>query len=156
MKKIDKGLYELRSVKMHQGREWEGFNANIYKDGNKIGSAYDSGDGGCVDIYFDARELEEEMLAFVKTNSTNDSETLEEFISSLVTESQDVKMVKRDRNKKAYFGKKSEQGEYGGMLRYFTEPYSKKLAEHVKKELGDDLAFIGNEVFGIYPDSYQA
>lgn len=49
----------LKSVKKTYGYEGEGFIANLCIDGKKAGTVADYGDGGCMDINLDGREVSE-------------------------------------------------------------------------------------------------
>lgn len=44
--------FELRACKTHEGREGLGLNADIYRDGRKVGHVLDDGNGGCFRYYW--------------------------------------------------------------------------------------------------------
>jgi len=44
--------YSLKNVKTFRGMEGQGFNATLYRDGQRIGTVDDAGQGGCLDFHF--------------------------------------------------------------------------------------------------------
>lgn len=52
---------QLKARKTWEGREGIGCSSNIYMDNKKIGTFYDAGDGGSVDIRIDKPEMEKEL-----------------------------------------------------------------------------------------------
>ena len=57
---------QLKSRKTWEAREGLGCTANIYMDNKKIGTFYDAGDGGCVDINIDTPEARNELARRAK------------------------------------------------------------------------------------------
>ena len=55
----------LKGCKEFQGREGDGVQGNIYMDGKKVGWYNDRADGGEVEIDYDSKEIETEILARV-------------------------------------------------------------------------------------------
>lgn len=56
--------FTLNGIKTFVGRDGYGLNANILKDGKKVGVVLDDARGGEVDIDFNDRIIEAEFLAF--------------------------------------------------------------------------------------------
>lgn len=52
---------QLKSIKVWNGMEDQGMEANLYMDNHKIGSVYYGGDGGPMNIYVDNKEDKEEF-----------------------------------------------------------------------------------------------
>lgn len=91
MAKIKK--VQLKAVKMFEGREGYGFNANIYFNNRFVGKASDYGNGGCVDINFSSNDIKLNILNLAKQYfeenpkymlSNNDYDYIEEFIEELL------------------------------------------------------------------------
>lgn len=157
MDRLAKGNYCVKAVKFHQGRDWLGVNANIYLDNKKIGSAYDAGDGGEMNIHLGKTEMSN-LSDFIKKEHPELLEGKEKvwssavipFVNLLVSNFEDRKMVNKDRNKRTYYDLKSED-EYAPQ-RFIKAPYSEKVVAYLKKTYGEDIEHIGNELFKIYPD----
>lgn len=60
----DFGGYEMKNMKSHNTWDGVAWTATIYKDGKKIGSAQQDGNGGMTMTYFESRELSQEFERF--------------------------------------------------------------------------------------------
>ena len=58
---------ELKNIRKTVGMEGEGFTANIYLDGKKIGQCADYGDGGEINIYYDDRTVAPLLESRIRT-----------------------------------------------------------------------------------------
>ena len=72
----------------------------------------------------------------------------EEAIERMVNYKINLARVKRNRNKLTYVSGAT------GILYAVTSPYSKKVAECIRKDFKKKQTVIGNEVFDIYPNNY--
>lgn len=59
--------YTVKGVKSFMGHEGNGYNCTLCKDGKKIASVIDQGDGGEPYFYFENKPVEDALHAYVKT-----------------------------------------------------------------------------------------
>ena len=52
---------QMKAIKQWEARDGIGTSANIYIDNKKVGTFYDAGDGGCVDINIDTAEARQKL-----------------------------------------------------------------------------------------------
>ncbi len=159
MEKIEnKGGYGVSGVKTQEGTDGYIFGGKITFNKKAIGTFLDNGDGGEMSVDFKTKELEAQMLEFLKDNHAEDMmkhEPFRIFLSALSDEDEMVRKVKRMKNKKTFFCLKSDRTEYGTALREMKSPYQKGVIDYLVNKYGEDVEHIGNELFGIYPDGYK-
>ena len=137
--------YSVNAVKHFQGREGDGFNANLLYKGKKVAFAIDSADGGQVDFHWENKDEEAEFdkIAEVQPLVKDDmfpegyQPDAEWIISDLVSLFDNTKRMKRAFSQKTLFVNE-------GDLRSINAKFTDACKMHIKGKYPD--AVILNEL----------
>ena len=152
MKLIEAGDYAVKAVKMAETRRGISLEGNLYFLNKKIAEFWDDGDGGPTSIQFKDDDQKDDLMSFISHEypDTLSFEPVQTFVEALSVEFENKKLVRKDRKKRTYFGLKSEPDESG--VRYVESPYKDAVVGYLSKTYGDDVSYIANELYDIYPD----
>lgn len=166
----DRNGYAVKGVKQMEGRDGYMLNCSLYKDGKKVATVIDDGNGGCLDIHFldykaprvevsginymdepfnyKGTPEEKAFQDYVNTLPTYDTEwsknqhpDQEHVINEMVDEYENLKRFKRACKKKTLFRLKGDEDSYY-TIKY---PYCEKVRKHLETKYGDKLDSIINE-----------
>jgi len=164
--------YEVKGVKQMEGRDGYMLNCSLYKDGKKVATVVDDGNGGCLDIHFldykaprvevsginymdkpfsyKGTPQEKVFQAYVNTLPTYDTEwsknqhpDQEHVINEMVDEAENTKRLKRICKSKTLFTLKDDDTE--DEFYSIKHPYCEKVRNHLEAKYGDNLGRILNE-----------
>lgn len=153
---MDKAAWTLKQVKTFRGREGTGFNANLYRDGNKVATVDDHGNGGPIDVHFldgnghynvatpESTLLDAHVKALPqeKCFGTMLDVSVESFLGSLFDDVQEEKRLRRLCKTKIVLKLKSNKpGEVTCISQAYRPVHKAKLEERY----GGDLVEIINE-----------
>lgn len=96
--------FELKGVKVFTARNGYGLSANIYLNNKKIGTAYDAGNGGAMDIFIEKPENRSKFSEVVETYYRENPSTLDGengFIDELAA-LKEIESVFKKNEKKGY------------------------------------------------------
>lgn len=147
-------IYTVKNVKSFQGREGNGYECSLYKDGKKIGTVTDTASGGMTDFYLDKGEkeiLDAHCLTLPKWGSEfGDGEDKYDtdcdiFIGNIVSEFEQTRDMKRKCNKKTLFTLHTDKKK--GMFWSMNSLYTPKIKAYLEDKYGKKLKEIINERF---------
>ena len=144
---IDAGDYNVKKVKRYES-------ATAYKGSRKIADL-EWQDGGIFNVWWksdEEKDIFESWLLVLQENNP-DNETYEDeeiFFDELMHERANVDQAKRNRKTKTYYLLKGDDE-----ARNKTIPYSENVANFIIREHGENLNYIVNEEFYIYPDDME-
>jgi len=163
----DFGDYEVKSVKSFVGNEGYGFNANLYRNGKKIGFCVDdAGGGGMFPIHWDKnvdRQEEQRLLTahikgLPKVQAHGMELTIDEswFVTELVTKwetERDIKKLQKKCATKTLF--RHSKCKVGGYM-IMSAICDEKMRAKLKADYGEDVE-IFNDVLaeGKLPSVFQ-
>jgi len=166
--------YEVKNVKSFRGHEGHGYNASLYRDGNKVALIIDDANGGEVqaewvdsmaprqsvqsinykgESYVQRCTPEEAILVeFMKGKKVDLGQGLGEvdldigmFVGQLLDAYENDKRFKKICKTKTLFQVKGDKkDEY----RTVPQPYSKKVKDYIVGKYGDQVEVIMNEKLG--------
>lgn len=162
MSKINTGGYEVKKVKCFNTPDGGGFNCDLYKDGVKIASVFNGGNGGCHDYSFGNRQRTQyhdggvdELKAlqdFCKSLGKYEDEDgphhieldwdVDLFVSHLIDEFESNKKLARLCKTKCVIRLKEDRPDE---IRTFKFAYTPQLGDQIRKKYGDNLLEIVNE-----------
>lgn len=88
--------YEVRRFKSFTGREGLGLNAELWKNGVKIASVIDSGDGGCARFYFASEETEKVFAGDAAAVAGADAfEPMDRLLATIIDAHESLKKFRR-------------------------------------------------------------
>lgn len=149
--------FTLKNIKTHKGREGEGLNATIYRDGKQVGTIYDDANGGMVDFHFinkgERQKFEDYCSqAWPKTEGAkywliemkgvrelSTQDYMEGFTNTFVDNYHTKKKLDRLAAKKTLF---RIEGDDPDGWRTVTAPYSEKVLAFIRDKFGDKLVAI--------------
>lgn len=59
--------YEIKNLKEFYGRDGGGLECSLYRDGKKVATVFNDGCGGCNNYFFANRDIEQEVIAEMRT-----------------------------------------------------------------------------------------
>jgi len=143
-KKIIKSGWEVKNVKTFLGREGQGFNATIYRNGKKVGFAIDDASGGMVDLDFNTVEDERDFFKFAGTihepweyDDKGITYTGDLLAGALVEIKEDMQRCKK------HMVIRLASAPHEIMI--FNGKYAPDLLAYAQKKYGEDLLEIVNE-----------
>ena len=132
--------YSLTNYRKTEGREGEGFIANLTKNGKRVDEVADYGDGGATRVYLRGNEMDE-LTEFAKKFYDNIGVTsfcdgiAVNFVNDLADYIDSVKSAKR--RKKTTIVQVVRECEYLNTLRIsyavWNSPYDERLKRHLEK-----------------------
>ena len=142
-------MYEVKNVRnLSGGLEGDGFSAAIYRDGKKIGSAVDQGNGGAISYDFVDAAERKAMQDYANSLPDMESESsllelnLDIYVCQLIDAFELNQKLKRNCAKMTLFTLKGDpEGEY----RTVKAPYSPKVKAFIVGKYGDKVTEIVNE-----------
>ena len=166
--------YEVKNVKSFRGMEGHGYNASLYRDGNKVALIMDEGNGGEVSAEWVDRNAvlqsvqsvnykgesyvrrctpEEAILVeYMKGKKVDLGQGLGEvdldlgmFVGQLMDAYENAKRFNRICKTKTLF---RVNGDEQGSYRQVPQPFSKKVKYYIVGKYGDKVEVILNEQFG--------
>jgi len=128
---MEKGEYEIRSVRTFMGHEGHGFNAVLLRKGRKIADVHDMADGGCYSYYFkDEKERELFFGHARKQAAVNSIEPWDTLVAEMVdAHLADRKLRKMCRNRTVFRLQGDEEGRY----RTLDAGYSAEVAGTLRR-----------------------
>ena len=150
----EKSKYEVKSVKGFEGRQGYGYNANLYRDGNKVAAVRDMADGAEVNFDWVNRDEESKLKEHIKGMTVDVfGEVMETdidiYVGGLVDQFEEDKKFKRTCKKKTLVVlKKHSEGQYAE----FKVIYSDKVKAQLEKWAADK----GEEIVEIINERYIA
>jgi len=153
LKKIEAGDYTVKAVKMRENSWGVSLEGNLYYMNKKIATFEDQGNGGPLNVWYEESDYDNQdtLKQYLEVeHDYGDFEPIEQFINDLSVEYEHKKMVRRDRKKLVYFGAKDDPE--GQAQRFVRAPYSYKVAKYLYKTYPDNIEYIANELYDIYPD----
>ncbi len=156
--------YTVKGVKSFMGHEGQGYNCTLCKDGKKIASVIAQGDGGEPYFYFENKQVEEALYAFVKTlpkvktefplgdgtkQKIEYSEDIGTFVASLVDDYDYAKRMKRLCKIQTVYRLDDTPEDSVMTLKH---PYDAKVKAHLEKKYGKKLVEIVNETLLVEGD----
>jgi hypothetical protein len=143
-KKIIKSGWEVKNVKTFLGREGQGFNATIYRNGKKVGFAIDDASGGMVDLDFNTKEDEKAFSDFAATISEPWEYGDEPFVYNADVLAGALVEIKEDMQRcKKHMVIRLASAPQEIMI--FNGKYEPTLLAYAQKKYGEDLLEIVNE-----------
>jgi hypothetical protein len=144
---------ELKNLKSYSGlsRETAAFTAALYIDGKRAADLRNDGNGGCNEMHFDDRALEQKFYDYCKSlppvpsgyEGMGDLEmNADFFISLLVEKEEQKKYLKTKCRKQTLFTLK---GDKEGEWRTVRAPFSPKVKDFIVGKYGDAVSEIVNE-----------
>lgn len=149
--------YSVKSVKSFMGHEGYGFNCTLCKDGRKVASVINQGDGGEPYFYFENKEVEKALYAFVKTLPKRQTEfprgdgskekfeyteDIGTFVAGLIDEWDYLKRMKRMCKTKTVFRLDDTEED---RVQVIDEPYNASIKSFLDKKYGKRVVEIVNE-----------
>lgn len=153
--------YTVTAIKLAGGEETPRFQANIYKDGKKIGYVYNEGCGGCCFFRFFIENDEKEFLTFIEdwakaklasckpedkilyTMEESDTwvyEWIDKFEAQKIHKAFEAKLRKMSKTKTLFRLKSDQPNSWRSVL----SPYDHSVHDFLIKKYGDQLA----EIYG--------
>ena len=143
-------MYSVNGVKSFKGREGDGFNANLLKDGKKIAFVIDSANGGMFDYEWVDRKSNDaqEFNNYLKTLPEEDTPygkmkvDADLFVAKLVGQFEDDRNVKRWCKTQVVFTVKGDRfGEYR-TLKMIYKGNESKAKEYIESKYGMDYSIM--------------
>ncbi len=142
--------YSVKGIKSWSARDGIGFTGNLYRGARKVASFIDRGDGSQMDIDYISDEEKKMFLGAVDLTEYADWTEGDAMVIATMCDSYEVrKKVVSHRNKSTII--KLKDSNYG-VLDVVDFPYSEKLAKKLREIHKDNLDYILNEEYSVYPN----
>lgn len=158
------GAWSVKALKTFKGREGVGINCNLYHETTKIAECIDSGNGGCLDIYYIDNKYRDTLNEFIKLFPVvmwselgsqyiqpNEKDSVydiddETFVNILIDHELKYKELNKLLNRVAIYDPiKNEIYTYKGKMRNVINKVNNKLLiDHVKEQHPDGIVL--NEI----------
>ncbi len=150
MKKFIDENYSVKKIKKLEHSEGLSYTGTLYFNSRAVATFEEEGKGAPMQVWYVNSDAESDFMSFAKTQEDSDYSEIDAIvIDSLVVSEIDRKKVMTGRKKKTFFGTN------GFKHMFIALPYNEELVNNLRSDYGEELDYIGNEVFDYYPDGVE-